>query len=163
MASAAHLFLKANGVDVHGDSTVTSLDRAESIECLTFEDKVATQREASAGVATGRRLYDPVVIRKRFDRSTPLLAKALCYNENIEATFKFYRPAPSGDGSTEHFLTVLLTDARISCIERELRYVLDPKFATDPPMEKVSFVFSTIRVTYEPTGAEHEDEWRETA
>jgi hypothetical protein len=34
--------------------------------------------------ATGRRTYEPIIFRKRVDKTTPLLAKALCNNQVIE-------------------------------------------------------------------------------
>lgn len=37
---------------------------------------VKTAREAGSGMATGRRQYEPVVITKRIDKSTPLIAKS---------------------------------------------------------------------------------------
>lgn len=39
------------------------------------EYRVLTAREAGSGMATGRRQYEPLVIRKRIDKSSPLLAK----------------------------------------------------------------------------------------
>jgi len=57
-------------------------------------------------MATGERTYEPIRIAKRIDKSSPLLAKALCNNEVIEATFKFYRPDPAGSGTQEHFYTI---------------------------------------------------------
>ena len=63
MAQSVHLFLKAAGNDVHGESTITSLDRENSIECLSFTDAVRTAREASSGMATGDRTYEPLVVQ----------------------------------------------------------------------------------------------------
>ena len=101
MAQSVHLFLKAAGNEVHGESTIKSLDRENSIECLSFTDAVRTAREASSGMATGDRTYEPLVVQKRIDKSSPLLAKALCNNEEIEGTFRFYRPSPTGDGGSQ--------------------------------------------------------------
>ena len=68
MAETVHLFLKANGSDIKGESTQTSLGRDGSIECLYFEDSVRTAREKGSGMATGRRTYNPIIIRKRIDK-----------------------------------------------------------------------------------------------
>ena len=40
-----------------------------------------------------------VKILKRIDKSSPQLANALCANQVIDATFKFFRPNPTGDGT----------------------------------------------------------------
>ncbi len=161
MAETVHLYLKANGQDIQGESTQTSLGRENSIECVLFRDSVRTARERGSGMATGRRTYDPIMIIKRIDKSTPLLAKALCNNEVIEGTFKFFRPNPAGDGTTEHFFTVEILEGRIESIERLVPDSFDPASSILPPSETVRFVFHSITWTYEPSGASHHDNWRE--
>jgi len=135
MAQSVHLWLTANGTKIDGDSTILSLDREDTIECLSFVDSVRTAREASSGMATGERTYEPIRIAKRIDKSSPLLAKALCNNEVIEATFKFYRPDPAGSGTQEHFYTIEIEEARVASVTRVSRW------------------------TYEPDGIEHIDHW----
>ncbi|NVB38324.1 type VI secretion system tube protein Hcp [Pseudenhygromyxa sp. WMMC2535] len=161
MAETVHLYLKANGTDIQGESTQVSLGRGDSIECLYFEDSVRTAREKGSGMATGRRTFEPIVIRKRIDKSSPLLAKALCNNEVIEASFKFFRPSPSGDGTTEHFFTVEIGEGRLASIERVSPDTIDPASALEPPSERVAMVFHNVTWTYEATGASHHDNWRE--
>lgn len=163
MAETVHLYLKANGSDVQGDSTQTSLGREGSIECLYFEDSVRTAREKGSGMATGRRTYNPIIIRKRIDKSSALLAKGLCNNEVIEGTFKFFRPSPTGDGTTQQFFTVEIAEGRISSIKRVSPDTIDPASAAEPPTEEIGFVFHTITWTYEDGGITHTDNWRENS
>jgi type VI secretion system secreted protein Hcp len=159
MAMTVHLELLANGTKIDGDSTILSMDRENTIECLSFEDSVRTAREASSGMASGERTYEPVRITKRIDKSSPLLAKALCNNEAIEATFRFFRPNPAGDGTTQQFFTVKIDEARINSVVRVSPDVIDPAAANAPPTEEVTFVFGYIQWTYEPDGVEHIDHW----
>lgn len=161
MAETVHLYLKANGSDIKGESTQTSLGREGSIECLSFFDGVRTAREKGSGMATGRRTYEPIALRKRIDKSSPLLAKALCNNEVVEGTFKFFRPSPTGDGTTQQFFTVEFSEGRVAAIERTSPNTIDPASAVEPPIELVSFVFHTITWTYEDGGVTHTDNWRE--
>jgi len=161
MAETVHLYLKANGADIKGESTQTSLGREGSIECLYFYDSVRTAREKGTGMATGRRTYEPIVVRKRIDKSSPLLAKALCNNEAIHGVFKFFRPNPTGDGNTEQFFTVEIAEGRIESIKRTSPDTIDPASSMDPPTEEVAFVFHTITWTYTDGGVEHTDNWRE--
>jgi type VI secretion system secreted protein Hcp len=100
------LFLRANGADIQGDSPYHSLGRENSIDVISY-----TQ---SGSTSSTRRSYEPIRIRKTVDRSSPLIAKALGQNESIDATFRFFRPNPSGDGTTEQFYTVRTTNARIA-------------------------------------------------
>ena len=159
MAETVHLYLKSNGSDVQGESTQTSLGRENSIECLYFESSVATQRETGSGMATGRRQHQPLLIRKRIDKSSPLLAKALCNNEVIEGTFKFFRPNPTGDGTTEQFFTVVISKGRIASQRFWNPNSLVAAGINEPAQEEVTFVFHSIKWTYTNGGVEHQDTW----
>ena len=159
MAETVHLYLKANGGDVTGDSTQTSLGRENSIECVYYQQSVRTAREAGSGMATGRRSYDPLVIRKRIDKSSPLIFKALADNQVVEGIFKFFRPNPTGDGTTEQFYTVGFKNGRVASVKNVVPDCLDPVSTNAPPLEEVSFVFHTINWTYTNGGVEHEDTW----
>ena len=160
MAETVHLYLKANGIDVQGESTQTSLGRENSIECLYYEQAVTTAREAGSGMATGRRQYQPLMIRKRIDKSSPLIAKALTENQVIEGQFKFFRPNPSGDGTTEQFYTVEIKQGRVASIKQINPDTIQPASSTEPPVEEVTFVFHTIAWTFTEGGITHEDENR---
>lgn len=159
MAETVHLYLKANGADIQGESSQRSMGRENSIECLFFESGVRTAREAGSGMATGRRQYEPLLIRKRIDKSTPLIAKALVENQVIEGTFKFFRPNPTGDGTTEQFYTIGIKQGRIASQRQWLPDTIVPASSTEPPLEEVSFVFHTILWTYTNGGVTHEDTW----
>ena len=159
MAETVHLYLKANGSEIKGDSTQTSLGREGSIECVYYEQAVKTAREAGSGMATGRRQYEPLLIRKRIDKSSPLLCKALVENQVIEAKFKFFRPNPTGDGTTEQFYTVAFKQGRISSQKQIVPDTMVPATSTDPALEEITFVFHTIAWTYTNGGVTHEDTW----
>ena len=159
MAETVHLYLKANGADIQGESTQRSLGRETSIECVYYEQEVMTAREAGSGMATGRRQYKPLTIRKRIDKSTPLIAKALVENQKIDAKFKFFRPNPTGDGTTEQFYTVEIKQGRVAHQKQFVPDTIVPATATDPALEEVSFVFHTISWTYTNGGVTHEDTW----
>jgi type VI secretion system secreted protein Hcp len=159
MAETVHLYLKANGTDVQGDSTQMSLERADSIECVYYEDSVDTAREAGSGMATGRRRYNPIRIRKRIDKSSPLLYKALSENAAVDGVFKFFRPNPTGDGTTEMYYTIEFKKGRVAGMKTVSPDVIDPVSTNSPAMEEVSFVFGTICWTYTNGGITHEDSW----
>jgi type VI secretion system secreted protein Hcp len=157
MAENVYLFLKSNGTDIHGESSQLSLGRENAIECVHFDHRVSAQQAAGSGMATGKRQYDPILIRKRIDKSSPLLAKALCNNEMIEAVFRFYPPNPVGDGTTEQFFTIEISGGRIASFRQ---YVPDTLVQDSlPPLEEVTFVFHSISWTYSNGGISHEDSW----
>ncbi|MFO0602297.1 MAG: type VI secretion system tube protein TssD [Polyangiales bacterium] len=159
MAEAVHLYLKANGMDIQGESTIASLGRDNSIECVALDFAVKTARESGSGMATGRRQYEPLRFRKRIDKSTPLLAKALVENQRIEAAFKFFRPSPAGDGTTQMFFQIELEQGRLASQNLILPDTLVPASSTDPPLEEITVVFHTITWTYTDGGISHRDSW----
>ena len=161
MAETVHLYLKANGTKIDGQPSQTSLGRADSIECLSFESSVITARERGSGMATGRRQHNPLLIRKRIDKSTPLISKALCNNEVIEGVFKFFRPNPAGDGTTQQFFTIEIAEGRVASQKYWSPNTIEPASTQEPPQEEVSFVFHTITWTYVDGGVTHSDNWRE--
>ncbi len=155
-----YLFAKANGQDIHGDSTQTSLGRQDAIECLSFNLSVITARETGSGQATGRRQWQPISCVKRIDKASPYLFMALIENKNIDAMFKFYRPNPSGDGTTQQFYTVEIHDGRIATLS-QLRPDLSAG-STLPPMEELTLVFQEITGTYQQGGITWSDDWNTT-
>jgi type VI secretion system secreted protein Hcp len=159
MAETVALYLKAAGTDIKGESTQHSLGREGSIECLYFEHSVRTAREAGSGMATGRRTYEPLVIRKRIDKATPLLAKALVENQEIEGIFKFFRPNQKGDGTTEQYYTIAIKAGRVASFKQISPDSFDPASSARPELEEISFVFHTISWTYTQGGVTHEDSW----
>jgi type VI secretion system secreted protein Hcp len=159
MAETVHLFLKANNADIQGESTQTSGGRANSIECLFYNQAVKTARETGSGMATGRRQYEPIRIIKRIDKSSPLLQKALHTNAVIAGLFKFYRPNQSGDGTTEQFYSVEIKGGRLSALSQVVHDTFNPAEANLPPMEEVSMVFHDITWTYTQGGVTDTDTW----
>jgi type VI secretion system secreted protein Hcp len=163
MAENVYLWLKANGTDIESDSTlgirekIGSDDVAKAIECLTFTAGVNSAREAGTAMSTGTRTHDTMVITKRMDRSSPLIAKALCNNEAIECIFKFYRPNPTGDGTTQHFYTIELKQARVAFVRKAVQDTLDTATLGRPPTEEIGFAVHTIKWVYVDGGVEHED------
>jgi type VI secretion system secreted protein Hcp len=157
MAQTVHLFLKSNGEDVKGESTQISEGRENSIECTFFQAEMNSGHELQTGRATARRQHKPLVIKKRIDKSTPLIAKALTKHAKIEGEFKFYRPNPAGDGTTQHYYTVKINNGRVHSQKQVSEWATGA--TAEPPMEEVSFIFGTISWTYEDGGVQHEDTW----
>ena len=152
MAQSVHLFLKANGKDIKGESTQVSMGRADSIECVAFNSGVTSAREAASNLATGRRQHEPIIIRKRIDKASPLLAKALCQNEAIEGVFKFFRPNPTGDGTTEQFFTVAFKGGRVVWQDVFLPDLMAPtagsRQVSGAPYEELGLKLAGVSWTY---------------
>lgn len=158
MAETIHLTLKSNGQQLVGNSSQHSLDREDTIECLSFSQAMFAPRERGSMPPSGRRELGPILISKRIDRATPLLAQALAENRKLEAVFKFYRPSPAGDGTTEQFFSIELKNAFIQSAALSA-HVGTNSLAVDHPMEEVSFVYSDVEWTYADGGISYADSW----
>jgi type VI secretion system secreted protein Hcp len=159
MAQTVHLFLKSNGKDVKGESTQVSMGREGSIECISYEESVSAARETGTNMVTGRRQHQPIRIVKRIDSASPLLMKALVENEKVEGAFKFYRPNPGGDGTTEQFYTVEIKEGNVASVKQFVQDTIDSDTAGLPPLEMVEFVFKDIVWRNEKGGVTHTDSW----
>lgn len=161
MAQTVHLRLEIDGNPVEGESTVSSMNREGTIECLSYEAALVTPRDEASGRVRGRRQHQPITFVKRIDKSTPLLIRALCQNQPInKAEFHFFRPSPGGSGAEEHFYTVLLEDAYVSSVRQLSEDATLAGQDAAPMIEEIELVFSEISWTYEIGGATHKDSWR---
>jgi type VI secretion system secreted protein Hcp len=149
-AESVALTLVMNDVQIQGDNAQITLGRENTIECLSLESEFF--RTAGARDAVHR----PVKIVKRIDKSTPLLAKALDSDHTGTATFRFFRPNPSGDGTTEQFFTVILEGVHITSERLLLPNTITPATSQSPPLEEVAFSYSSIRIIYTNGGVETE-------
>lgn len=159
MADSVHLTLTVNGALVPGESTQTSVGRANTIECVAF-DHAATVTTLAAplqALSGATRRYAPITLRKRVDRSSPLLAKAFVEQGAVEGTFRFYRPSPTGDGTTEMFYAIAVKQARITTFRQFVDDTLAPATAGRPVLEEVSITFHHVEWTYTQGGVTHQD------
>jgi type VI secretion system secreted protein Hcp len=163
MAETVHLFLKANGTAVDGESSQQSVGRDKSIECIYFEHECDTARDASSGQATGRRSYVPIVIRKRIDKSSPLIWKAMTTNQKIDGQFLFFRPNPSGDGTTQQFYTIVIGNGRVASMKQFVPDTTDRENDASQPLEEITFTFATINWTFTDGGISADDTWAQNA
>ena len=152
MALNAYLKLKANGVDLQGESTKNGYEGW--IEVESFSWGVLTARDTSSGLSTGRRVYKEFRWINTHHKSSVLIWKALAQNQVIEATLKAIRPSQSGDGTEENFLTIAFKQARISAFDQA---------GDEGVFEEIGLVFQTIKVTHEDGGIEHEDNFQTQA
>ena len=155
MAEAIALFLKLNGNDIQGENSQTSLGRANSIEVLSWSWSGEAPLATSGG-ASGRRVMGEVKFVQRIDKSTPLLFKGFTNNEVAQGTFKFFRPNPSGDGTTEQYFTFEGFSGRVTSLNLWQPDTLNPTTAQLPHLVQFTMFFSRVIQTYTNGGITHE-------
>jgi type VI secretion system secreted protein Hcp len=143
-------YIKIEGID--GEST--RVGTKGWIEISEFTHSVKSPRDAASGQATGRRQYEPIIIRKSIDKSSPLLAKAIATNQVIPSlTVEMYRESPTRSGRQEAYMRYELKNVMVSSFQQG-------GVDTDGnPMEEVSFNFEKVTWTYLPTNTTASDDW----
>lgn len=152
MTTAIHMTIRLNGEAVEGEGQ--GQGEAGFVECLGFTDGITTD-QAPTGRSLGRRHPEPIVARKRIDRTTPRLLEALSQNEQVDATFRFYRPTEAG--VSEHYFTVEVSGGRIIGIERSWQVDVGAE------QEDVRIAPLAVTWTHEPSGATFQSRPRGTA
>lgn len=141
------LFLKIDGNDINGDSTIASLDRENSIQIDSFNQEM--------GRTNGKIEHKHIVFTKAIDKASPLLFKALSSDERVDsAEFRFFRPSTSGTGAEEHFYTIKIETGKIESI------ITFTDSSYPNYFEEVSVSFQDITWTDEINGATHTDSLR---
>jgi len=145
----AHLTLTMNGTLIQGDSTLISMGRENTIQCVSWESEIY-----QPGASATPLVHRPIKFVKLVDKATPLLAKALGENQTGSGVFRFYRPDPSGAGTEQHFLTVTLAGVHLKSHRILVPNTITPATATQPVLEEVTFSYTSITIVYEPNGTE---------
>ncbi len=132
-AETVHLYLKSEKIKSFNPEVPSGI-----LQALCTNENVLNSRRPS-GLATGRRTYEPIVFRKRIDKSTPLLARALQEKLPLQGEMYMYKTLPNGDVHVSRKATF----KNLSVTKQQRLAGLN---ATGE-LEQVSFVFHTITWT----------------
>ena len=124
-----------------------------------FSHTVTVPTDPQSGQPTGQRVHKPLTITKVFDKSSPMLYKALSSGERLtNCEIKWWRT--SSEGVQEHYFTTKLEDAIITNISAQMPNCQDPSQAHFTHLEDVSFSYRKITWTHEIGSTTGEDDWR---
>jgi len=151
-----YLYLEIDGNVIEGESPVASLEREKLIPVFSVNHEMSRAVDSSSG-EIGTRTHKSFTFTKEMDKTSPLLAKALLFNEPVtKAEFRFYRPSQSGAGTEEHYYTITLESGYIVSMVTFTDSV-DPYYC-----EEISISISSITWTSEIGGVTHKDDIRRT-
>jgi type VI secretion system secreted protein Hcp len=146
--------IKANGNVIPGTAVQppnSPVDLQNYIPMFSFASNVSVARDPVSGQATGRRTYDPITLVKALDQTSPLIAKALVQNQQIEAKCKFFRTA---QGLLEHYFTIEIRQGRVASIQQTGNGQVN-----NGMREMVQLTFQTIVWTDVQSSFTFEDQW----
>lgn len=82
---------------------------------LRYEHEIKSPRDVATGQSSGKRQHQPIVIRKEWDKSSPVLMKFAEMNELLPAVQLIFTGDLDGDGAPD-LHTIKLKNAKISMI-----------------------------------------------
>ena len=128
------------------------------IPCTQFLMSVSSPRDASSGMANGRRQYTPVVITKEWDAASPLIMNAAGTNEVLTLVeFEFLKT--NAQGAQFAFETIRLTNATISGVKRYIGFPDSGEPPNPHSLEDISFTFQKIEVVSTEGRTTFSDDW----
>jgi type VI secretion system secreted protein Hcp len=142
----AFLELMLAGQSVGGDATQAG--REGDIEVLYYRQMAGVTAPGQAGSQRGQRTFEPIVFRKRIDKASPLIQKALANNEAADGTIRFFRTEAT-TGTAEQFYTVEFS-GRVTTVEQYLPEVfMTGGEAAVQPLEQISISYDQLTFTFE--------------
>lgn len=157
MSNPAYLwFIDENGSPIVGGSMV--LGREGSIEIKSLSHHLTIPTDRNTGKLTGTRIHTPILIQKEFDRTTPLLARAICRGITLKsAEIKMYRINEAGF-EVEYF-NMLLENVKVTGFTPGLH----PGVASGTHLENIEMRYETIQWKYTDGNIIFKDGWNERA
>ncbi len=131
--------------------------REDWILVWAWDHTIELPTDVATGQATGKRQHGQIMITKQFDKSSPLLYKALCKSDTLEnVVFEFQRVEGS---DPVPFFKITLTEANITKIHSWVPNFQDKTQAHLEQMEDVYFSYRKIEWDSMKLATTAEDDW----
>ncbi|EMK5831696.1 type VI secretion system tube protein Hcp [Citrobacter sedlakii] len=155
MSNPAYLWLTdENGSPVTGSCLMPT--RLGSIELRSVSHHVWLPTDQHTGRLTGTRLHAPVLFQKEFDKTTPLLFRALCEGRTLKsATIKMYKINDAG--IEVGYFNMLLENVKITAITPNLH----PSGMTNMHLEEINLRYETITWKHTDGNIMYKDCWND--
>ncbi|HME32996.1 MAG TPA: type VI secretion system tube protein TssD [Terriglobales bacterium] len=154
MAYTAYISIKGQKQgQFAGDGS--SKQNKNRILITSFSFAAESPRDVATGRSSGKRQYQPVVIRKHWGEASPQVYQALATNEDLPAVLiEFTTVSAKGIEQVDHSFS--LTNATIS----SLREFTEPAQSANEidDLEEISFTFQKIEIK-DKSGKSFADDW----
>ena len=153
MSTPAHLWLEdETGSPIVGECLMPM--RLGSIEVKSFSHGITLPVDPGWGKLTGTRIHQPIVNVKEFDKTTPMLYRAVCEGRTLKkALIRMYRILESGM-EAEYFNTIL-ENVKIT--------TLSPNGMSSTHLVTLEMRYQAITWKYTEGNIIYRDTWNERA
>jgi type VI secretion system secreted protein Hcp len=136
--------------------------KQNGIEIHSFNMGVQSPRDASTGLASGKRQHEPLTIIKEVDPSSPALWGALVNSTDKEIpTLKLHFVTTNPQGATQPYFTITLTNASLGGYKRNpiLKNPKVGKIHNSFQLEEIAFTFQKIEFASISGKKSFADDW----
>ena len=125
---------------------------------VRFNYEVKSPRDPQSGLATGKRLHQPVVITKQWGVSSPQIFQACVANEILKSVvIEFVRVNPQGKEYV--FQVIRLTNATITSIRQYANVANAGEPVYPVGLEDIAFTFQKIEIVNQDGKTQAMDDW----
>lgn len=155
MSNPAYLWLDdENGSPIIGGSLVNG--RIGAIELKSLTHNLNIPADSNTGRLTGTRVHTPVMMVKEFDKTTPLLYRALVNGTTLKSgTIKLY--VISEEGHEIEYFNIILGNVKIVSITPDLY----PDAGTGTHMETILLRYENITWKHCEGNILFQDSWNQ--
>lgn len=155
MSNPAYLWLEdENGSPIVGGSLVNG--RLGAIELKSLSHNLNIPVDGNTGRLTGTRVHAPIMVQKEFDKTTPLLYRALVSGVKLKrGIIKLYEISDAGQ-EMEYF-NILLDNVKIVSITPDLY----PGASTGTHLETIMLRYEIITWKHYNGNIVFKDSWNE--
>jgi len=135
---------------------------ADRSEITGFIQEVTSPRDAASGMASGRRMYQPVILLKKSGASSPQFFQAITTNEILKKiVIDFYRA--DATGAEINYYTVTLENVVVSGYKQFIGPLDNEKFnpADNILYDEIKFTFQKITIEEKTAQTTATDEWNQ--
>ncbi len=140
-----------------GESSVDKLKN--KIELTGYEMEIISPRDAATGMASGRRVRQPITIHKLYGAASIQFYQAISTNEQLKSvTIEFYKTNPDGTEKLDY--SIKLTNASISSFKQSsgTASVL-PAGSPRGLIDEIKFSYQSIELSNPSAGITATDNW----
>jgi type VI secretion system secreted protein Hcp len=138
--------------------SVNVAGREGTVEILEFNHRVYLPTDRDNGTSTGTRKHEPLVIHKAFDKSSPLLYKAVCTGSKIaKIEISWYEITDQGEEKA--YFKHELEGCKISSVRSYMHNIKDKTKEQFVHQEEVTICYEKISWTFLDGNLTHTDAW----
>lgn len=140
-----------------GESNVEKLKN--KIELTGYEMEVSSPRDAATGMASGRRVRQPITIHKLYGAASIQFYQALTTNEQLKSvTIEMYKTSPDGTEKLDY--SIKLTNASISSFKQSFGTAsVLPAGSPKGLIDEIRFSYQSIELSNPSVGVTATDNW----